>query len=174
MPATEVEFDTPPKMKSPSTVHKQRDLFALRAGQHGYGIRLTVTDLVAHLAQVVRRDVIAHDGQDLQAADLTRRKQAAVDLAAEQLVLHGVQTLLELLDLADHGVGALHELLRRRLQLVGDIQQQAAHLLRLAQDLLAGVGLDAAHAGGNGGLGQDAERADLCGVVQMRAAAELQ
>ena len=46
-------------------------------------------------------------------------------------------------------------------------------IVRAGKADLARHGLDAAHAGGDGALREDAQRADLRGVVQMRAAAQL-
>ena len=80
---------------------------------------------------------------------------------------------MQLTDLVHAALGLVDQLHRRGLQQLGSLDQAHIHLIDKIQERFARDGLDAAHAGGNGGFARDAERADLGGVIDMGAAAKL-
>ena len=71
-------------------------------------------------------------------------------------------------------MGTVQNFLRCRFQFLRNGHNHAVEAFHLFKNLFAGVGFNAANAGGNRRLGSNAERADLRRVIQMRTAAEFQ
>ena len=91
----------------------------------------------------------------------------------QDLLLHALNALARLLELRSEALGLGENVHRLRVQHLGRSVQAAVDRLHLVQVGLAGDRLDAAHTGCDRALTRDAERTDLCGVVHVRAAAEL-
>ena len=152
---------------------EQRDLFAVDGAEGRDGVRVLVAQEVAELAQVVRVGVLAAGRDDLEAGNVLGGEHEAVDVAREELVLHLLDGLVQLADLVHAALGLVDELHRGGLEHFGSLDQAGVHLVDEVQEGFARDGLDAADAGGDGRFARDAERADLGGIVDVRAAAEL-
>ena len=91
----------------------------------------------------------------------------------QDLLFHALNVLARLLELRRETLCLGNEVGGLGVQHLGRRVHTAVDGLHLAQVGLAGDRLHAAHAGRDRALARDAERADLGGVVHMRAAAEL-
>ena len=73
-------------------------------------------------------------------------------LTGHELILELIDILAQLVDFAEVALDLVHDLQRSGLEPVGDLIDHTGHRYILCNDLAAGDGLDAAHAGGDGTL----------------------
>jgi hypothetical protein len=93
--------------------------------------------------------------------------------ARSQLALERGDLLLQRAHLLEQPRPARRHLGRRGLERAGHAAEACLQRLQVGQRVVAGDGLDAAHAGGDAAFGHDLEQADVAGALHVRAAAQL-
>ena len=92
-----------------------------RRGEHGDDVGITVTQLVAHLANVGCIDRSVCDGYDLETLDVLCAVEHSLRLTGHELILELIDILAQLVDFAEVALDLVHYLQRSGLEPVGNL-----------------------------------------------------
>ncbi len=148
------------------------DLPVAHGGEHRNDALVLVAQEVADPAEVIRRIDRHNAGEHVQRADLFGAGEEALGVGEHFTAAELLELGAQLADLVRARLGAGKQLLGLGLEPFGERHEKAGVVLDEFERFLAGDGLDTAHTARNGELAHDAQRADLRGIVEMRAAAE--